>query len=294
MVSEAQEGSANSGNPLQQAGILQRVLDYVGPGHWCCVAEVSSLWREVYMTVATAEMLMIFGYHTITCVPQMTTLSAVFGSASRVQLADAHQRSSATNQYQRAAGMYADVATLEAARKAGMRYTSDTMRGAARCNTLAAVQFLRAQGCPWDAGVFSAAAARGDTDMCAYLHAEHCPWNGAVCYQAALNGHASTLRWLHEHGCPLMVDHVDPPAAQSGSVEVLVYLQQQRQGASFTTDQLTEMLNIAGAHNKLAAAQWLKQQGAEWPAVLSYGEPWSGDVLSWARAEGCTAPTHWG
>jgi hypothetical protein len=41
-----------------------------------------------------------------------------------------------------------------------------------------------------------------------------------------------------------------------------MYLQQQ--GIVFTLAKLTDMLSIAGAYNKPAAAKWLRQQGAEW------------------------------
>jgi hypothetical protein len=54
----------------------------------------------------------------------------------------------------------------------------------------------------------------------------------------------------------------------------------------------TEMLNVAGAYRKLTAAKWLRQQGAEWPAVLKYeSRAWNTDVVQWARDEGCTSPT---
>jgi hypothetical protein len=289
----AQEGSAtSSSNPLHQAGILQCVLEYVGAGHWCFVAEVSNLWKVVYEKLASTEVQVIFGLHTITCVPQTTTFSAVFGSRSRVRLAHAHGPDCATKGYQRAAGMYADVATLKAARELGMRYTPETMKGAVRCNQLAVVQFLHAEACPWDAVAFSIAATRGHTDMCAYMHAEGCPWSGAACYQTAMNGHGSTLRWLHEHGCPCMLDVIYLPAAQGGSVDAMKFLQQQ--GIVYTAVMLREMLNVAGAYSKLAAAKWLRAQGAEWPQVLEYGQPWTGDTLLWARAEGCTSPTQWG
>jgi hypothetical protein len=40
----------------------------------------------------------------------------------------------------------------------------------------------------------------------------------------------------------------------------------------------------------MAAAQWLRQQGAEWPAVLGkFHIKWSGTLLQWARREGCTS-----
>jgi hypothetical protein len=60
---------------------------------------------------------------------------------------------------------------------------------------------------------------------------------------------------------------------------------------------LKDALIRAGAYNKLLAAQWLRQHGAEWPTLLQYqyafceARIWSDDVIAWARAEGCTAPT---
>jgi hypothetical protein len=55
---------------------------------------------------------------------------------------------------------------------------------------------------------------------------------------------------------------------------------------------LTELLRIAGACSKLAATQWLRQHGAEWPAELCWvGTQWQNELLTWARAEGCTSPT---
>jgi hypothetical protein len=54
------------------------------------------------------------------------------------------------------------------------------------------------------------------------------------------------------------------------------------------------MLNAAGAYSRLEAAQWLRQQGAEWPTVLQYHDhpvviTWHGRTLDWARSEGCTS-----
>jgi hypothetical protein len=294
MSATSQErNTADSRNPLQHAGILQRVLDYVGPAHWCFVAEVCSLWRDLYKRVACRgmEVRTLWGMVIeMMCVPQMTMQSAVFASPSRVRHAHAHGLSYTADHDQRAAGMYADIATLEAAHDCGMPYTLAVMEGAARCNELAVVQFLRAAGCPWGRQVFERAAARGNTAMCAYLHAEHCPWSEQACIEAACYGQCSTLRWLHEHGCPWYADHIHLSAATGGSVDALVYLQQQ--GIVYTAEMLTDMLNAAGANNNLAAAKWLKQQGAEWPVRLCrFRQPWFDDTLVWARAEGCTSPT---
>jgi hypothetical protein len=55
---------------------------------------------------------------------------------------------------------------------------------------------------------------------------------------------------------------------------------------------LQEMLNAAGASEHLEAAQWLRQQGANWPTVLQHETfEWSGPCLAWARQQGCTATT---
>jgi hypothetical protein len=78
-------------------------------------------------------------------------------------------------------------------------------------------------------------------------------------------------------------------AAQGGSIEVMHYLL--NEAALATPEILQEMLNAAGAWEHLEAAQWLKQQGAEWPDVLQHGvREWTGARLVWARQQGCTAP----
>eukprot|EP00953_Heterococcus_sp_UTEX-ZZ885_P016491 9272-Heterococcus_DN1.PRE.3 len=55
--------------------------------------------------------------------------------------------------------------------------------------------------------------------------------------------------------------------------------------------QFTDLLRTAGVY-QLVIAQWLRQQGAEWPTQLrSHGRPWGAAALQWARDEGCTSPT---
>jgi hypothetical protein len=132
-----------------------------------------------------------------------------------------------------------------------------------------------------------AAAAFGHTAICAYLHAEQCPWDSGSTANAAGGGHVDTLRWLHEHGCRWDVDEIRIAAAESGSVDVLAYLQQHND-VDLSATALTDILNAAGAKRKLVAVQWLREQGAEWPIVLQH---WSDDMVVWARAQGCTSPT---
>ena len=67
------------------------------------------------------------------------------------------------------------------------------------------------------------------------------------------------------------------------------------QGAVLSTALVSRGLDNAGASNDLQAAQWFRQHGAQWPAVLGrfaypHCDQWSPELLEWARAEGCTSP----
>jgi hypothetical protein len=165
------------------------------------------------------------------------------------------------------------------------------LSNAAACGSVALTAWAAQQpGVVLTAACMSAAAEQGHTAVSQFLRSQHCPWNAQTCNRAAAGGHTSTLRWLRANGCPWTVGAVCTAAAQGGSVDMLAYLQEQRLLA--TAAQLTNVLNIAGAHSQLAAAQWLRQQGAQWPTVLRCGrlKQWQGDVLTWATAEGCDAP----
>jgi hypothetical protein len=81
-----------SASPLDDAGILRHVLNNLGPGHHLFISAVSKAWRETYERISSIQMA---GFeedfddeavlHTIT--PKTTLYSAVFASASRVNLA---------------------------------------------------------------------------------------------------------------------------------------------------------------------------------------------------------------
>jgi hypothetical protein len=86
------------------------------------------------------------------------------------------------------------------------------------------------------------------------------------------------------------IQAVRSTAAASGCLPTVMYMLGVEPAASAA--QLTHVLNVAGANNKLRVAKWLRQQGAEWPEELRINPfSWKGNVLQWARDEGCTAPT---
>jgi hypothetical protein len=156
------------------------------------------------------------------------------------------------------------------------------------------VEWLRQeQGDEIRADVMMAAAGGGQTAMCKHLRSTGCDWNADACRRAAECGHLNTLRWLRESGCPCNVKKGCFGKARRGRTDILDFVIEQ--GAVLDAELLTRTLHRAGARSHLQAAQWLRQHGAQWPAVLSYGDApnvrqWSDDMIAWARAEGCTSP----
>jgi hypothetical protein len=198
-------------------------------------------------------------------------------------------------------------------------FSQDTCAGAAVWCQLPALQYLRSEGCVWDAeeiarraarsgsielvewlrqqqgivinaGTMARAAGAGKIAMCEHLRSLGCDWNTTACSWTSVGGQLDTLRWLREHDCPWDVGNVCVSAVENSYVDILDYVIEQ--GEVLDAELLTAVLNHAGAYNQLAAAQWLRQHGAEWPAVHAVNEyqHWSYDTLAWARAQGCTSP----
>jgi hypothetical protein len=161
---------------------------------------------------------------------------------------------------------------------------------AAESGSVELLQYLKQHDCEFDTETMSFASAKGNTHVCEYLLSEQCPWDLSACLYAANGSHLSTLRWLHEQGCPCDTHAVRVAATKAGHAAILKFMQSFEPAANAA--QLTELLNLAGAWSRREAALWLRQQGAEWPAVLQAGfMSWEGDALQWARDEGCTSPT---
>jgi hypothetical protein len=189
-----------------------------------------------------------------------------------------------------AAVRHGHLALLKWLLSAGCPLNNFTLsENAATSGSIEMMVYARQRGCAPDATTLQAAASRGRLSMCQYLHSEGCAWNAAAPKWAAFFGHLDTLRWLHEHGCPWTAAEVCTEAAEGGRIEVMQYLLEEV--ALATPELLQHMLNSAGALDQLAAAQWLRQQGADWPAVLQHNVfAWDGECLTWARQQGCTAP----
>jgi hypothetical protein len=192
-------------------------------------------------------------------------------------------------------------------------FNHNTCSGAAQGGHLAALQHLRSEGCDWnteyiaryaassgsvevvewlqqqgivlDNEVLAWAAAAGQTAICEHLLNLGCELGADACNETAAYGEVSMLRWLREQGCSWDVSRVCMSAAGRGLTDILDYVIEQ--GEVLGAELLKSALCKAGACNKLQAAQWLRQRGAEWPELLYYRESvhetarkWSGESLA--------------
>jgi hypothetical protein len=215
-----------------------------------------------------------------------------------------------------AAAQFNKVNEVQFLHRQGCPWSSDVLEAAVSIGDFELVRWCYERGCPWDASraaynaaqssnvelmawvlqqpgtqlctnVMCTAVWQSDTAMCHYLHTQQCPWSDASTWHAAYQGDASLVRWLIDNGCPFDAHAVCIVAAQAGSVEVLDCSQQQ--GILVSADDLIASLSTAARHDQLAAAQWCRAHGAEWPAIIRQCE-WHGELLQWARAEGYTSP----
>jgi hypothetical protein len=234
----------------------------------------------------------------------------------------------------RCLGQSGSIAVLEQALELGVRLGAELCAGAAATGDLAKLKWLHCdKRCPWTAGkssethhigmcaessgsiemlrwiwsvdqsalqdcdIAAAAASKGRTETLQLLHELNCaPLDTPEVYcTAALNGHLSTVKWLLEHcaGSGWGPADVCEEAAESGSVVLLIWLCEQLH-YSWSQQQLDTMLQAAGGASQLAACEWLRQHGAQWPAQLiddrwdDY-KLWPREMRQWAVGQGCAA-----
>jgi hypothetical protein len=319
---EAASAALTCSSPLNDAGILKEVLSYVRTGEFIFYAPISKLWLECYRAVPAHELV---GKNTacrkqnLKVLSMMTLRRAVYVSVARLKVAYAAglRFDDDSLKMQVYTGSIASRAVLAEAHKLGLQLSSYTLSGAAGAGELFTViwlyyehncalnsqvdaysagggrievlKWLKQQGIVFDEVTVYSAAMAGQHFTCGYLLSEGCRWDESAVYAAALNSHWDTVRWLHAQGCPWDFVQIGTEAARQGSIEGMAYVLQQEPVSDYD---LSYMLQVAGANDHLAAAQWLREERvAEWPLVLRCGGRfWLGDVLEWARAEGCDSP----
>jgi hypothetical protein len=285
---------------LEHEHILKEVLACIGAGCFAFVA-VNQQWKAT--TVAE------YG--------PFTHYKCAFTSAAWLTQAVAAGLDLNSKLISRLVGRHCDAQLLDVAHSMGLEWSNSITLGSAsdlpklkflveerqcpmhagavllaacKSNSVGTLQWLQGRGEQFTEDHFCRAAQHSSMAVMHFLYANGCRPTTAVMLAAAACQSAEPLQWLlsnTSHG--LNAHKASLAAACGGSVEVLQFLQPL---AQWSPQMLTELLQAAGAHKRLAAAKWFRQQGAAWPALLQYNcKKWDGECLDWARDEGCSSPT---
>eukprot|EP00953_Heterococcus_sp_UTEX-ZZ885_P022031 12241-Heterococcus_DN1.PRE.1 len=304
---------ATSQNPLC-AGLLQLVLEFVGPGYCLHAGTVCKAWRESYSQVAAVTLTVAtWDGRSISfiCGPTHTLRSAAFTSQATLRWAHSWSLNLGTKEY--IAAQTADIPTLALARELGMPLTAEMMHSAAAFLKLAVLQWLHIDaGCPLPLDITHSAARGGSIVLLQWLAAAGCVFDAGTSYAAALSGHMHVLQFLRENGCRFDRDCVDA-ASERGDLAMVHWLRQHsvpwrlsnvthlamQTGAAALADWLLEENHIqlspslmctAAEHGQLAMCQYLRGRGCEWDVSMCSRSCYYADhgaVLRWLHGSGC-------
>jgi hypothetical protein len=225
---------------------------------------------------------------------------------------------------ERVAGEFGSRSALTAARELGLPFTEATARGAAQGKCLPKLQWLITEaGCPYKGTELLSGACRvADLDsmqwlkahgvaftdevlaaglkhlhIVQFLLAEGCKFDPPeeACFDAACCGSLEVLKFCKAQGYAWSDSEVGLGAAMGGNMEILLWLADELH-ITWQPAELQDMLLFAGLEEALDMCKWLRAQGAEWPEVLGdeiRGYGWFGEVLEWAREQGCTSEEYY-
>jgi hypothetical protein len=310
--------------PLSHPGILQHVLDYVGPGCFLFAALVAKAWWYSYARVPGCQLVGIDSFGNIAnvqIVPQTTLSSAAFASPTCVKLAsDCLLRlDTGTPNLHRIAGRYADTATLRTVQSLGLKLTEDLARGAAVSGELQKLVFLAEQHCPFPADITMYAARCGVVEVLVYLQQQGCALTTrtascagkysilttscSICYgyntAVGSRSTSSQLPSKQQYNLPIArifalyshysthVLHSYPiycGAAKAGHLNVLQYLRSQKCPIDVRS------ADAAASKAHMHVLRWLRDCAYPWSdESVSFQAAASGSLqlMQWLKEQGC-------
>jgi hypothetical protein len=218
-------------NPLSDAGILELVLEYVGPRVWLYVGTVSGLWRQCYekvtLEIAKREALDRCDGAVVT---GDTTYEAAFQSVATLTWAHANGlklndlRSWLSARVQLTAGRHASLLTLVAAHELGLPMSGDVFAGAVASGREPIVDYLyTTHHCPIARDIGYSPAREGNISMLRYLKQRGFELTRArLCCSAARAGHLDTMKFLRDEGYTWRTnEQIVGWAAQSGNLKMV-------------------------------------------------------------------------
>jgi hypothetical protein len=251
-------------DPLSEAGVLQRILGYVGPGYWLLMSLVSKEWRESYLPVAEQQIVLVDVFlldsfqrrsYEFTYKTYKTLFKAAVASAALMKLACDCELPVENKTLQRIAGRWGDIATLTAAFEWGMPQSPYLCAGAARSGCVAKLMWLvREQKChdkcPIHKNISVPAAASGSVPMLKFLKRCKVCFTVKTACSAAAAGHQHVIDYLHAEGC-VFDDSVHSAAAKNGHVHVVQRLRELECAWG-----CAQLCKLAATKGPLQALQW--------------------------------------
>jgi hypothetical protein len=219
---------AQISDPLCDAGILEHVLCYHGPGVWLYIGAVSNLWKQFYEKNTLDEAKRIWQPAVVTEPPHKTTYSAVMQS----------------------------VATLTWAYMSGLRVDAPGNRGlqyaAGRHASLLTLTVAHELGMPMSAHVFAGAVASGREPIVDHLYTTHqCFMADDIGHPLAKKGNITMLKYLKQRGYALSA-RLAINAAPAGNLRTMKYLRSE--GCSWLQD--TQVIGWAAHSDNLEMVSW--------------------------------------
>jgi hypothetical protein len=204
---------ASDVHPLHDAGLLQRIIDYVGPGNFAYLCPVSMEWAIAAMSVEEHRLRNYSRFYKSFVLydigPRETLFSAVFASPATLRHAHTWGRLNLaeyeSDWLERLAGRYASIETLKVAQELGMSFTlcPYVVLGAAESGDIEKLRWLLdEQHCEVPPSLSKSAARSGSTAMLAWLKQRGVPLTGSAMGKAMAFGHTDAVRFLHAQGCP--------------------------------------------------------------------------------------------
>jgi hypothetical protein len=223
--------SVQYSNPLGDAGILEQVLEYVGPRVWLYIGAVSSLWKQCYqkvtLDIARHEALdrddgaVLTGETTFHAVFQ-SVATLTWACTSGLKLDDCKPVQFRRLQF--AAGRHASLPTLVAAHELGLPMSANVFAGAVASGRELTVDYLyTTHHCPMASDIGYSPAKKGNISMLRYLKQRGFELVGVgLCCRAAIAGHLETMKYLRSEGCTWRDDNrIVGSAARSGNLEMV-------------------------------------------------------------------------
>jgi Ankyrin repeats (3 copies) len=298
------------------------VFDFVGARQWLVMGAVCEQWQHMYkqhvktmylQSVVLERQAQKKQRRIIVGDYNDTGYWVAFASEARLQMGvDSGMLNLKGSKVQQSAGRYSSEAVLLLARKLGMPWSADVLRGVAVSANVSKMRWLLTQHIAnLPADIMDFAAEAGSIDMLnllqqrkarftaetsvravkpgrlrllKYLNGQRCPLHWQTAMAAVKRGDLDILKYLHKTGCEFSLDYALWYCASSiGTLELVKWLVEQ--GAPLSSS----VLHTTALDKRLDICEYLMERGCEWTAGITDATiHFNPDLIPWAVSHGVT------